>query len=161
MLGRAISRLEWNASVGQSRADLDNRAAIARQHALQSRESAIHNTEIGDFGDPFVLLWFHLLDWRENRSHSIVHPDIDRSQFLFDQSCCLFDSCRIRNVGWDDESGPAQVLNLAFCGLQSLEAARQQADLGSMSCKLLRRCAPESGACTVDPDTFWLNTTSR
>src|SRR5207249_4618874 len=107
MLGRAISRLEWNASIGQSRADLDNRAAIARQHALQSRESAIHNTEIGDFGDPFVLLWFHLLDRRKDRGHSIVYPNVDRSQLRFDRVSCSFDSCRDRHVSWNDEGRSA------------------------------------------------------
>src|SRR5438874_4702039 len=157
MLGRAISRLEWNASIGQSRADLDNRAAIARQHALQNRESTIHNAEIGDFGDPFVLLWFHLLDWRENRSHSIVHPDVDRSQFLLDRIGCLFDSRRIRHVGWDDEGRSAQVLNLAFCRLQSVKAPREQADLGSMSRKLPCSCSAYSGGSPGDPDGFWLH----
>ena len=42
VLGAAVRRLQRDAAVGQRRADLDDRAAVARQHPLQRRPCVPH-----------------------------------------------------------------------------------------------------------------------
>src|SRR5207253_9050504 len=102
----------------------------------QSRKRSVDDPEISNLGDPFELFRFHLLDGRKNRGHRIVHPDVDRSDLLLDHGGCLFNGCGICNIRWKDERRSAEILNLTFCRLQSLDTARKQADFRPMPSKL-------------------------
>src|SRR5207248_7530091 len=49
MFGSAVGGLQGNAAIGKRRADLDNHAAVARQHVLEGAERSVDHTQIGHF----------------------------------------------------------------------------------------------------------------
>ena len=78
VLGAAVRPLQRDAAVGQGRADLDDRAAVARQHPAQGRPGAVDEAEVGHLGDPLELLGLDVDEPGEHRGEGDVDPDVDR-----------------------------------------------------------------------------------
>ena len=77
MLCSTIGRLKRNASVGKCRPYLYNDPAISWQHSFQRRKRSINNTEISNFSHTLVFDRCHCDNWRKNRDHCIVDPNIN------------------------------------------------------------------------------------
>ena len=56
VLGAAVRGLQRDAAVGQRRADLHDRAAVARPHPPQRGHRAVDVAEVGHLGDPLELV---------------------------------------------------------------------------------------------------------
>jgi hypothetical protein len=91
VLCSAVSRLQRNAAVCESRADLNNDTAISRNHVSQRGHGSMHNSEVGDFGYPLKLLHVHLLKRREHGHHCVIDPDVDWSKLPFNRRCRRLD----------------------------------------------------------------------
>ena len=84
VLGAAVGALQGDAPVGQRRADLDDRAAVAREHPAQGGAGAVHEAEVGHLGDPLELLGLDVDEPGEHRREGDVHPDVDLPELLLD-----------------------------------------------------------------------------
>ena len=77
--------------------------AIARQHALERREAAIHHPEIGHIRHALVFCRLHFADRRKYGDHGVVDPDIDRPESRFHRGRSVFDGIGVRNIRLQDE----------------------------------------------------------
>ena len=119
MFRRAVGGLQRNAAVGQRRADLHDRSAIARFHAAECSEGTVDRTKICNVGDALKFLRRHLDRGREHRDHGIVDPNVDRAESILNPCCRGLNLVGIAHIGWNHEGAAAKFFNL-LCG--SLEA---------------------------------------
>ncbi len=146
----AIRGLERNPAIRQGGADLNDRAMIARKHALERGECAVNITEVGHFGNALEFLRGHLLDRRKNRSHRHVHPDVDRSESFLHLRGSGFDCIGIGHIGRQDERATAAGLDFATRACEAGAPARDQSDLRAFFGKGARLGAPDSGRSAGD-----------
>jgi len=73
-LRRAVRRLQGDRPMGQRRADLHDRPAIALAHAAQRGQRAVNGAEIVDLHDPPVVLRRDLPREGQDGGHRVVDP---------------------------------------------------------------------------------------
>ena len=154
MFGRAIRRLQRDAAVRERRADLHDRAAVARLHPPQRRERSPHVAEVRDLGDAPIVGGGHLHDRRENGEHGVVDPDVDRSERALDFVRGLFDRVFIGNVKRQHDRLAAEFLDLAFRAFQSVFAAGDQSDFRAAFPERTRGRASHARGRASDDDDF-------
>ena len=128
VLRAAIGRLERDAAVRERRSDLHNRSAIARQHPFERCERAVDDAEIRHLGDALDFVGLQLLDRREHRHHRVVDPDVDGAELTLDALGRRVDLRRVGDVDRQDQGASSFLLDFAARGLQSVDAARDEAD---------------------------------
>ena len=152
--GAAIRRLQRYSPIAQGRADLYDRAAVARPHPLQSGHRAIDKAEIGHLGRAAVLFRRNAMKRGEDSRHRAIHPNVDGAEPVLDALGRSFDGIWIGNVERQRQRLSAEVLDLRRCGLQPLGPARDQHNLRPSRRKGMRRCAPDPRRCPGDYDRF-------
>jgi hypothetical protein len=135
---------------------LNNRPAIPRQHALQSGERTVNNSEICNLRDALVFFGLHFPHGRKHGCHRIVHPDIDWPELTFDGRSCVFDCPRISDIEGKYESTSASQFDLPLRGFQSIHTARNQAKLGAMSAEFPGDSAAQTRRCSSNYDNLIL-----
>src|SRR4030095_15620758 len=80
VFGRAIGRLQRNTAIRQCAANLYDNSAIARQHPFQRSERPINTTKISYLCYTPKFLGRHLLDWRKDRRHRVIDPNVNLAQ---------------------------------------------------------------------------------
>jgi hypothetical protein len=150
VLGGAIRRLQWDAAIGEGRADLHNHASVARQHSLERTECTVHHAEVSYFGDAFVLLRFHLLHRRKHGCHRVVYPDVDGAELLLNRGGCLFHCVRICHIGGQNQSLPPRRFNLSLRAFQTFDSARQQTYAGAMASEITGNRTAQPSRCSGD-----------
>ena len=136
VLGAAVGRLERDAAVGERRADLHDRAAVARQHPLERDLGAPHRAEIGDPGGALVLVRLDVVEEREHGGHRVVDPDVDRTQALLDRRRGGLHLVELGHVGRVGVGRAAELGDLLGGGVQPGAAARDQAHRGAVAGEL-------------------------
>ena len=126
VLGGAVGGLQRDGPVRQPGAHLDDGARVARQHVLERGQRAVDVAEIGDFGDPAVLLGTHLLDRRKDADHGVVDPHVDGTQLALDPLGRCLDGRGIGDVRRERERPSSGVPDLALRRREPVRAAGDQ-----------------------------------
>src|SRR2546423_135599 len=100
VLCRAVGRLQGDPAVRERRADLNDRATIARLHPPQCCQRAPYIAEVGYVGDATIIVRRHFHYRREDGEHGVVDPDVDWSEHALDFRGRLFDGVVITDVEW-------------------------------------------------------------
>ena len=82
VLGGAVRGLQRDAAVRERRADLDDRAAVARPHPPQRGQRPVDGPQVGDGGGARVLVRVELPRPGVDGGHRVVHPDVDGAELL-------------------------------------------------------------------------------
>src|SRR5579871_3397707 len=154
VLSGAVCRLKRNASIYQRGADLDYRSSILRQHAFQSGESPVNNSQVRDLRDPFVFFGLHFLHWRKHGSHRVVYPDIDRSEFFFDGGGGVLNGPGVGNIQGKHHCTAACGFDLTLRSLEPIDATSDETDFGTMSSELACRGPAQAGRGSSNHNDF-------
>jgi len=117
VLGGAVGRLQGDATIRQRRANLDDRATVARQHPLQRCQRSVDETEIGHLGDAAVVGGHHLSGGREDGAEGVVNPHVNRAKFLLDGIRGPLHCVGVGHVGRQKEGPSTQELDIAPAAL--------------------------------------------
>lgn len=128
VLGRAVRGLERDTPVGERRADLDDGAAIARQHALERGKRAVDVPEVRHLGHAAEILGRHLLHGREDREHRVVDPDVDGPELGLHLRGCGLDGIGVGDVERQHEGAAALGFDVALRSLEPHAPACDQPD---------------------------------
>ena len=157
MLARAVGGLERDAAVGQRAADLDDVAAVAREHALERGQRAVDVAEIADLGHALELGGGHVAHEGEDAGHGDVDPDVDRAQLALDPLRGGLHPVGIGHVAGDDDRLAAQRFDVALRALQRLHPAGDEADVRALGFREhAGGGATDAGGGAGDDDDSWL-----
>ena len=131
-LRRAVGRLERNRPVGEGRADLDDRAAVARHHAAQGGERAVDRAQVVDLGHPPELRRRHVDDLAHHRDHRVVDPHVDRAELALDPLRGLLHPFGVGDVGRHGDRAAPHRLDLPPGAREAVLAAGEQAQVRAL-----------------------------
>ena len=141
MLRAAVGGLQGDAAVRERGAHLNDRAAVARQHAFECRQRPVDDAEIGHLRHPFDFVRLQLLDRGEDRHHRVVDPDIDRTELTLHPVRRRLDLLGTGHIGRQHQRASPLRFHLASCALETVDTACEQADVSPLP----REC-PNRGA---------------
>jgi len=126
VLGGAVAGLQWDAAVGERRADHDDHPAVARAHTLQRGKGSVDLPEVRDLEHAAVVLGRGLVDERERRGHRVVDPDVDRTQLRLYPRRRLVNRRRVADVQRAGDRARPGGLGLGAGRLEALGVARDE-----------------------------------
>src|SRR5690349_17952050 len=100
MFGAAIRCLERYGAVSQGRTHLNNRAVIARPHALERGHCSVDESKVGNLRGAAKFVGCNLPQWSEDGGHGVIYPDVNRAELLFHTGCSLVYLFRLSYVRW-------------------------------------------------------------
>jgi hypothetical protein len=109
---------------------------VTLTHARQCRHRPINLPEIGNFGGAAELLRGEPTDWRKDRRHRVVDPNVDRSQSAFDTSGSCLDRVGIGNVAHNRQGLDTLSANLLGSRLEPSFVASEERDVHALAGKL-------------------------
>ena len=146
VLRAAVRRLQRNRPVREGRADLDDRAAVARNHPIECGACAPHVAEVRHLRHAFELLRRHRLESTEHGRHRVVDPDVDWTEVSLDLNRACEDL-----LGIGDIAGQSEVdLRLA----QAILTAREHRDFVACRRKTLGGGASHAGGASGNDRDF-------
>ena len=152
MLGAAVRALQRDSAVRERRADLDDRAAVARAHALERGDRAVDGAKVGDLGHAPELGGVDVPHSREHGRHRVVDPHVDRPELALGALGGSLDLVGIGDVGGNRQCGAALAADLLRGGLERLVVAREQRDPVAAAAELARRRAADPGGRSSEHD---------
>ncbi len=102
--------------------------------------------EIGHCGPSPEFLRSKFMNGREDSRHGHVHPDVDRTQLVFDPVCRFVHGFGVGHVGRNRQSANTELSQFVCRAFKSVIIARQQGYIASISGKLRSRRAANAGA---------------
>src|SRR5687767_11068675 len=135
MLRSAVSRLQWDAAVGESGTYLNYDTAVSREHSLERGQCAVNIAEVGYLRDALIICRRHFPYGRENRNHCVVDPYVDWPKLAFNCLGRLIDFVRIGYVQRQNKRASAERFNLTSCGFKSVSSASEESDMSTLACK--------------------------
>ena len=122
VLRAAVRRLERDAPVGEGRADLHDRAVIARPHTGQRDARAVHEPVVCDVGDTSVFVRCDVLERREHRDHRVVDPHVDRPEAALDSFRGPLEVVAVGHVDRCGEGLAAETLDVLRRAVETIAA---------------------------------------
>jgi hypothetical protein len=144
VLGATIGGLQRNAAIGQSRADLNDGAAVARPHMAQRRHRPMHHAEIGHFGHAAEFVRCNLPDRREHGHHCVIDPDVDAAALGDDRLGGLEHGVGIGDIHRNHQRGAAELFRLLLDCLERGGIARDQSEIGASASEAQRDGAADA-----------------
>jgi hypothetical protein len=115
---------------------LHNHAAIARQHSFERSQRAVYASEVCHFCYPPKFLRRHFSNWRKDRDHRVIDPDVDLAQLGLDLLRCGVDVIGLRKIEKYDQCSTAELFHFFTCRFQSVATSRKQREARASPCKL-------------------------
>jgi hypothetical protein len=97
VLGAAVRALQRDTAESQRRADLNDRPAIARLHALQCRAGPVDEADVGRHGDALVLFGSHVVEERDRAGERVMQ--LDRAELVLDGLRSPFHRLVVGDIG--------------------------------------------------------------
>ena len=154
VLRAAVRGLKRNPAVRERRADLHDRATVARHHARQCDPRPVHDAVIRHIGDALVLLRRDLPEGREHARHRVVDPHVHPAELRLDLRPGSLDLFHVGDVGRDRKRAPTELLDLCRRRFQAVFAPRQDADAPAALGEDARGRAPDARRRPGDDDNF-------
>ena len=107
---------------------------------------------VRDLGRAAVLIGLDVEELRVDRRHRVVDPDVDWPELLLRRLCRRLDLVGVGDIGGEDESAAAELLDLARRRFQPAAAACEQGDLRAVLREPARGRAPDSAGSARDDD---------
>src|SRR5204863_4251171 len=121
-------------------------------HPLQRGARAPDHAVVRDVGRAPVLVGLDVEELRVDRGHCVVDPYVDRAELVFSRLRSSLDLVGVGDVGGEDESFSAQLLDLCRRALEPRIAAGQERDSGAVLRKPARSRAADPSGGTRDYD---------
>jgi hypothetical protein len=102
--------------------------------------------EIGHCSPSPELLRSKFVNGREDSRHGYVHPDVNRTQLVFDPVCRLVHGFGVGHVGRNRQSTNTKISQFGRRAFKSVIIPRQQGYIATVSGKLRSRSAAHAGS---------------
>src|SRR5687767_7006331 len=145
MLRSAVSRLQWDAAVGESGTYLNYDTAVSREHSLERGECAVNIAEVGYVRDALIICRRHFPDRRKNRNHCVVDPYVDWPKLAFNCLGRSIDFVRVGYVHCQNQRASAEIFHLTSCGFKSVSSASKECDMSTLERKRTDDRAAQAG----------------
>ena len=118
--------MQRNAHVSESRTHIDDAASIAWVHPSKRSHGPPDLAEKRHLNGPLEVVGGDLPRRSKDGRHGVVHPDVDRPQFVLDQGRGRVDLLEIADVRGDDYHSTALGLDLLRRALESRYASGEK-----------------------------------